>query len=91
MNINVLGPTYPDNSNEEAPSPLQIAMLFKENGTIPSEPISLQPSATDEWYINNNGFVIQSLIGTLDLKYGHLYNQDTFWSLKGSLSIYVLN
>ena len=54
MGISVLGPIYPDNSNEEAPSPLQIAMLFRENGTISSKPISLQVEVISEWYENQH-------------------------------------
>lgn len=48
MNISVLGPVYPDDSEEEAPSPLQIAMLFRANATV-SKPISLQAEEVSEW------------------------------------------
>lgn len=46
VNITVVGPTYPDDSIEEAPSPLQIAAMF---GSVSSEqPLSLPLDAAAE-------------------------------------------
>lgn len=52
MNISVLGPIYPDDSEEEAPSPLQIALLFRDKHVLPSQPLSLKAQAVTEWYNN---------------------------------------
>ena len=50
--IAVLGPVYPDDSEEEAPSPLQIAMLFRSSISAPAQPISLPVETVNKWYKN---------------------------------------
>ena len=47
MNITVVGPTYPDDSTEEAPSPLQIAAML---GNMSSgQPLTIPLAIESKW------------------------------------------
>ena len=50
MSIKVVGPIYPNDSTEDAPSPLQIAAMFKHSLSITAEPIILpKDNPENEW------------------------------------------
>ena len=49
MGIVVIGPIYPDDSQEEAPSPLQIASMFKNSMSVVAKPVSIPIESIHEW------------------------------------------
>lgn len=50
MSIKVVGPIYPNDSMEDAPSPLQIAAMFKHSLSVTAEPIILpKDDPENEW------------------------------------------